>query len=171
MSKGPVALAKLVVESFVTTGGLPSGNIEGMPEWMSLDPQGCFVSLKIDGELRGCIGTIEPTQSSLFDEILMNAVSAASRDPRFPPVTPDELSVLLYSVDVLTAPESITNSDELDVKRYGVIVTSGPKRGVLLPDLDGVDTVERQLMYVSQKAGILPGEPVEMQRFEVNRFK
>ena len=130
---------------------------------------GAFVSLHKDGQLRGCIGTILPVTGCVAEELIRNAVSAATEDPRFSPVRPEEVPYLEYSVDVLGEPEDIEDKDALDVKRYGVIVTSGYKRGLLLPDLDGVDTVEEQIAIASRKAGIRPGEPITLQRFEVIR--
>ncbi len=132
---------------------------------------GVFVSLKKHGELRGCIGTFEPTQSNIAMEVIHNAISAATRDPRFPPVEPDELTELSYSVDVLSNPEAVGSSESLDPKRYGVIVESGLRRGLLLPDLEGVDTVEYQLSIARQKAGIGKEEPVKIYRFEVKRYR
>ena len=132
---------------------------------------GVFVSLKEHGELRGCIGTFEPTQPNIALEIIHNAISAATRDPRFPQVRSNELTELIYSVDVLTEPESVEETSELDPKRYGVIVESGWKKGLLLPDLEGVDTVEYQLSIAKQKAGIAEEEPVKIYRFEVKRYK
>lgn len=131
----------------------------------------CFVSLHKNNELRGCIGTLEPVQESLAEEIIENAISACSRDPRFPAVTPDELDDIHCSVDVLGVPEDIDGPDQLDVKRYGVIVSQGFRRGVLLPDLEGVDTVEEQIRIAKAKAGIFgPGLP-HLQRFEVVRHE
>ena len=130
---------------------------------------GAFVSIHEHGRLRGCIGTIFPTESSVAEEIIQNAVSAAVRDPRFSPIREEELPFLEISVDVLGDPEEIGSEDELDVRRYGVIVSSGRRRGLLLPDLDGVDTVEQQVAIARQKGGIRPDEPVCLQRFEVIR--
>ena len=96
---------------------------------------GVFVSLHKSGALRGCIGTIEPAQPNVAQEIIHNAISAATRDPRFPPVHSDELNDLEISTDVLSEPEMITSLDELDPKRYGVIVEKGYRRGLLLPNL------------------------------------
>ena len=122
------------------------------------------------GRLRGCIGTIAPVQDSLAQEIIDNAVSASTRDPRFDPIKADELAWLEISVDVLGDPEPISSPRELDVKRYGVIVTKGRKRGLLLPDLDGVDTVEQQISIAKSKAGIAEWDRnVQLQRFEVVR--
>jgi AmmeMemoRadiSam system protein A len=131
---------------------------------------GAFVSLHEHGELRGCIGTIAATQDNLAEEIIANAISACSRDPRFPPVEASELSAIECSVDVLGDAEDCGFSD-LDPKRYGVIVTNGWRRGLLLPDLEGVDTPEMQVAISRQKAGIGPDEPVQLQRFEVVRHE
>ncbi len=141
----------------------------GLPEALTGTRAGAFVSIHKQGRLRGCIGTIAPTRANLAEEIIHNAVSASTRDPRFPAIRPEELPMLEISVDVLGAPEDIASSQELDVKRYGVIVTRGHRRGLLLPDLDGVDTVEQQIEIARQKAGIGPDEPVSLQRFEVVR--
>ena len=132
---------------------------------------GVFVSIHKFDELRGCIGTIEATTSCIAEEIIRNAISACVNDYRFSRVTKEELKYLSIDVDVLTKPEKITSSDELDVKKYGVIVTSKGKRGLLLPDLEGVDTVEEQIKIASLKAGITKGEKIELQRFEVIRHK
>ncbi len=142
---------------------------EGLPEALTDRRAGAFVSIHKHGRLRGCIGTILPVTESLAKEIIDNAVSAAVRDPRFDPVRPDELPWLELSVDVLEAPEPIDSPAQLDVKRYGVIVTNGRRKGLLLPDLEGVDTVEEQIAIARQKAGIGPGEPVKLERFEVIR--
>lgn len=132
---------------------------------------GAFVSLHKDGRLRGCIGTIAPTRDNLAQEIIENAISASTRDPRFIPVTADELEYLEYSVDVLSPAEPIDSPDQLDVKRYGVIVSNGGRRGLLLPNLDTIDTVEEQIAIAKKKAGIAPKEPVSLKRFEVVRHK
>jgi AmmeMemoRadiSam system protein A len=142
---------------------------EGLPEELMNRQAGAFVSIHKHGELRGCIGTIGPTRSCLAEEIIGNAISASTRDPRFSPIRPDELEWLEISVDVLGEPEDIESRDELDVKRYGVIVSSGRKRGLLLPDLDGVDTVDRQVEIAMQKGGIHENENYRLQRFEVIR--
>jgi AmmeMemoRadiSam system protein A len=133
---------------------------------------GVFVSIhKKNGDLRGCIGTFEPQQKNVAKEVIANAVSAATRDPRFEPVSPEELDNLEYSVDVLTPPEPIKDESQLDPKKYGVIVEAGWRRGLLLPDLEGVDTVDYQIDISRQKAGIGPNEPVKLYRFEVKRYK
>ena len=130
---------------------------------------GTFVSLHKDGKLRGCIGTIAATQGNIAEEIIQNAISACSRDPRFAPVTMGELKSLEISVDVLGDLEPIKSPEELDVKRYGVVVSHGRKRGLLLPNLDGVDTVEEQIEIARQKGGIRESEPYQLERFEVVR--
>jgi hypothetical protein len=132
---------------------------------------GVFVSLKKHGQLRGCIGTFEPTQASVAEEIIQNAISSATGDPRFSPVSPSELSSLDYSVDVLTHPEEVEDASQLDAKKYGVIVAAGLRRGLLLPDLEGVDSVDMQISICRQKAGIMPAEPVKLYRFEVRRYR
>lgn len=142
---------------------------EGLPKEMLTRRAGAFVSIHKFGDLRGCIGTIAPTTGSVAEEIIQNAISASTQDPRFPPITAEELKHLEVNVDVLGEPESIKSPDELDVKRYGVIVSNGYRRGLLLPDLEGVDTVEYQIEIARQKAGIMPGEKIKLQRFEVVR--
>lgn len=165
-----VHLARVSLETYVTTGKhakMP----ENLPEELTKQKAGVFVSLKKHGSLRGCIGTIAPVTDSIAKEILRNAVSAGAEDPRFPPVSEKELPELVYSVDVLAEAEPISSLSELDVKRYGVIVTAGRKRGLLLPNLEGVDTVEEQISIAKQKAGIYDNEAFRMERFEVVRHK
>jgi AmmeMemoRadiSam system protein A len=163
-----VVLARKTLETYVKEGRelKPS---EDLPEEMLKQKAGVFVSLKKDGELRGCIGTIMPTQPSLAHEIIQNAISAGCHDPRFYPVKPDELDSMVYSVDVLTSPKPVRSKKDLDPKRYGVIVQKGRRTGLLLPDLEGVDTVDEQLKIACQKAGINPYEDYEIQCFEVIR--
>ena len=132
---------------------------------------GVFVSLKKHGNLRGCIGTIIPQGKNIVEEVANNAISSATRDPRFYPVGIEELADLEISVDVLTEPEPVENLEELDPKRYGVIVRSGSRSGLLLPDLEGIDTPDQQVAIARQKAGIGPGESVKLERFEVIRYK
>lgn len=140
-----------------------------IPEEMIGRKAGAFVSLHEKGELRGCIGTILPTTGCVAEEILQNAISACSRDPRFDPVRAEELPLLEINVDVLGEPEDIDSPEKLDVKRYGVIVSSGVRRGLLLPDLDGVDSIEQQIDIARQKGGIGIHEKIRLQRFEVVR--
>jgi AmmeMemoRadiSam system protein A len=139
-------------------------------EEMRTDRSGVFVSIKKEGDLRGCIGTIEPAADSIAQEIIRNAVEAGIYDPRFPSVEVQELKELEFSVDVLTKAEEASKAD-LDPKRYGVIVRSGHKSGLLLPDLEGVDTVEEQLNIALRKAGIAPDSPFTIEKFEVIRHK
>jgi len=162
-----VRLAKETVESYVKERKIPKPK-ELTPEMK--ERAGVFVSIKKSGALRGCIGTFEPTKANVAEETIDNAISSATRDPRFPPVNAAELSQLSYSVDVLTRPEPVENQSQLDPKRYGVIVESGFRRGLLLPDLEGVKTVEQQIDICRQKAGIFPHEPIKLYRFEVRRY-
>jgi len=163
-----VRLAKETVESYVRNGTTPKPE-ELTPEMT--ERAGVFVSLKKRGMLRGCIGTFEPAKANVAEEIIANAISSSTRDPRFPPVAPAELDQLEYSVDVLTKPEPVESTADLDPKRYGVIVESGWRKGLLLPDLEGVDSVEHQIEICRAKAGIGPDEPVKLYRFEVRRYK
>lgn len=140
-------------------------------EALSQTKAGVFVSLKKDGRLRGCIGTISAAESNIASEILRNAVSAGAADPRFDPVGEAELAELVYSVDVLGEAEPIHSKDQLNVKKYGVIVTKGHRRGLLLPNLESVTSVEQQIEIALQKAGIVPDEGFSMERFEVSRFR
>jgi len=161
-------LAKKTVETYVKEGKTPQPE-ELTPEMRQR--AGVFVSIHKLGELRGCIGTFEPQKDNVAEEIIANAISSATRDPRFPPIAPNELDQLSYSVDVLTTPEPIPGQDQLDAKRYGVIVEAGFRKGLLLPDLEGVDTVDEQIDICRQKAGIMPDEPIRLYRFEVRRYK
>jgi AmmeMemoRadiSam system protein A len=164
-----VDLAKKSVETYVREGKTVTVQVP-LPSEMSGNA-GVFVSLKKHGELRGCIGTYMPSYDSIGTETIMNAISAATKDPRFSPVRADELDDLTYSVDILSSPEKVTEMSELDPRKYGIIVVSGHRRGLLLPDLEGVDTAEEQLRITRLKAGILPHDKVEIYRFEVNRYK
>ncbi|MCI8578088.1 MAG: AmmeMemoRadiSam system protein A [Lachnospiraceae bacterium] len=165
-----VKLARKTIDTYVKTGKIPA-----LPEDLSEDLRqrraGAFVSIKEDGRLRGCIGTIQAVQTCLAEEIIYNAVSACSQDPRFSPIQPKELERLVISVDVLGDAERIDSPEQLDVKRYGVIVTNGTRRGLLLPDLEGVDHVRQQIAIAKQKAGIGDEEDVELERFEVVRHQ
>jgi len=131
---------------------------------------GVFVSLKKRGELRGCIGTIEPARENLAIEIIENAISAASKDPRFRPVAEEELSELTTSVDILKPPERVLGVEDLDVQRFGVIVQSGSRRGLLLPALEGILSVDEQVAIARKKGGIGEGDTIELYRFEVERY-
>ncbi len=163
-----VRLARLSLEAWVIEGRRASPPA-GLPAELTERRAGVFVSLKKNGRLRGCIGTILPVQGSIAAEIIRNAISAGSRDPRFDPVTEEELPVLVYSVDVLGRSEPVESPEDLDPKRYGVIVRNEGHCGLLLPDLAGVDTAERQIKIALEKAGIAEDEPYALERFEVVR--
>jgi len=163
-----VKLAKKTVESYIREGKKLKPR-KLTPEMK--ERAGVFVSLHKHGQLRGCIGTFEPKEKNVAEEIVANAISSSTRDPRFPPVTASELDDLEYSVDILTKPEPVADISQLDHRKYGVIVESGGKKGLLLPDLEGVDSVEEQIAICQLKAGISAGEPVKLYRFQVRRFK
>ena len=167
----PVRLARYALETMVRTGK-PARMPDGLPEELMSTRAGCFVSIKEDGELRGCIGTISPVRANLAEEILANAVSAGCHDPRFPAVREDELDSLVYDVDVLGEPEPAAGIVDLDPARYGVIVSCDDgRRGVLLPNLDGVDTAEEQLEIAARKGHIdLLRDDWMLDRFEVVRY-
>lgn len=165
----PVRLARQALHHYLEHGSPPAPP-ESLPAELS-SPAGAFVSLKKGGELRGCIGTVEPARKNLAEEIIMNAVSAGVKDPRFNPVRLEELDDLTVSVDVLMPPERIESPAELDPRKYGVLVRSGYRSGLLLPDLEGVDTAAGQVAIARRKAGIGPREPVELYRFEVRRYE
>ncbi len=162
-----VKLAKAALESYVKHQEVlnPTDLTPEMKE-----QAGTFVCIKKFGELRGCIGTFEPTLKNVAEEIVDNAIGSAVRDPRFDPVQASELKDLDYTVDVLTLPEPVKSKDELDARKYGVIVAAGRRRGLLLPDLEGVDTVDQQIEICRQKGGINPDEAVKLYRFEVKRY-
>ncbi len=162
-------LAKDTVESYVRDRKTPQLPAELPPEMK--ERTGVFVCIKMHDSLRGCIGTFEPVTSNVAQEIIVNAISSATKDPRFPPVIASELPQLNYSVDVLTKPVPVKNTSELDPRKYGVIVERGGRRGLLLPDLDGVDSVEQQIDICRQKAGIYLAEPIKLYKFEVKRYK
>lgn len=163
-----VRLARISAEFFVENGEMMK-----VPDWVPDELRGsragAFVSIHKFGRLRGCVGTFLPTTDSLAQEIVRNAVSAVSEDNRFDPVEEEELRWLDINVDVLSEPEQISSEDQLDVKKYGVIVECGRRRGLLLPDLDGVDTVEQQISIAMRKGGIAPGSSINLYRFEVKR--
>ncbi|MDR7867718.1 MAG: AmmeMemoRadiSam system protein A [Sporomusaceae bacterium] len=164
----PVALARQSLTHYLAAHEyLPTP--AGLPDELKARA-GVFVSLKKRGELRGCIGTFGPTQPDIAAEIIHNAVSAGTQDPRFWPVEADELPELDISVDILSAPERVDGLADLDPKKYGVIVRHGRRSGLLLPDLTGVDTVEEQVGIAMQKAGIAAGEEIELYRFSVTRY-
>lgn len=167
----PQELARLAVENFIRDGNVIDAPLD--PQGLLATRAGAFVTLRhLDGELRGCIGTIEPTRSNVADEIIHNAMSAATRDPRFPGVAPSELPDLKYGVDVLSVPERVSGLEDLDSQVYGVIIETadGSRRGLLLPRIEGIDSSEQQWFAVHSKAGIKPGTPVRVERFTVTRF-
>ena len=162
-----VKLAKEAVEGYVRHGKVLR------PTELTAEMKGragVFVSIKKRGELRGCIGTFAPTRANIAEEIVANAICSATQDPRFVPVEASELDDLEYSVDVLTEPEPVKSVAQLDPKKYGVILECGFGRGLLLPDLEGVDSVEEQIRICRAKAGISAEEPVKLYRFRVKRF-
>ena len=165
-----VQLARKTIEVYVKSGE----RIEppkDLSEVMKVQ-RGVFVSIKKNGNLRGCIGTTSPTQENVAQEIIRNAISACSQDPRFQPVEPEELDKLDISVDILGEKEPVSSMEELDPEKYGVIVKKGSRTGLLLPDLEGIDSVKKQVNIAKKKAGIPPGESkVDLYRFEVHRYK
>ncbi len=161
------ALAKDAVESYVRDNII----IDAVHNNAFLGvPAAAFVSLKSNDQLRGCIGTIKPTKTTLAEEIVENAVKAATQDYRFQPIQALELAALNYSVDVLSKMQPISDRQELDPKKYGVLVQKGSYQGLLLPDLDGVDSVDHQLSIAKQKAGIINDDGIDIFKFEVQRF-
>lgn len=164
----PATLARQSLTHYLTTGETLPVPLE-LPSLLQ-GQAGVFVSLKKQGQLRGCIGTFGPTQPTIAAEIIRNAVSAGTEDPRFWPVEASELADIDISVDILSSPERIGSLTELDPRKYGVIVRQGRRSGLLLPDLEGVDTTEDQVGIAMQKAGISPGEEIELYRFTVTRY-
>ncbi len=170
LGKAIVTLARKAIEYYLAVGRyLPIP--DGCHPFLLRERRGVFVSLKKGKSLRGCIGTFLPQRANVAQEIISNAVSAAFQDPRFPPVDPSEMKEITISVDLLSPLEKVSDWNLLDPKRYGILVESGWKRGLLLPDLEGIDTVADQLRIARGKAGILPHEPLTIYRFEVERFR
>jgi len=164
-----VKLAKDTVDLYVREGKVYRPDEDELTPEMN-ERAGVFVSIKKNGDLRGCIGTFEPFYDNIAEEVVYNAISASTRDPRFEPIEPHELGQLEYSVDVLTEPELVKSERYLDAKKYGVIVEAGFRRGLLLPDIEGVDTAAQQIAICRQKGGISESEPVRLYRFEVKRY-
>ncbi len=164
-----VKIAREAVERYVREGKMLPVNDEDLSPDLR-ERSGVFVCLKTNGNLRGCIGTFQPTEPTIAHETVKNAISAATCDPRFLCVRTEELDRLEYTVDVLTPPEPVADMSGLDARRYGVIVQAGGRRGLLLPDIEGVDTVKEQIAIAMQKAGIPQGTPVNLFRFEVKRY-
>lgn len=163
-----VSLARKTMEEYIRSGHMPEV-LEELPEELRHKKAGAFVSIKEGGKLRGCIGTIEPVKDSLAEEIMYNAVNAALHDPRFAPIKKEELKRLEIIVDVTGLPEEIESTDMLDIHRYGVIVTKGRKKGFLLPNQNGLETVEQQIEIARKNAGVKPKDKVKIERFEVIR--
>jgi AmmeMemoRadiSam system protein A len=164
-----VALARSAIETYLKTRKVISPP-DPLPSEMS-GRAGVFVSLKKGGELRGCIGTFAPAAKNIAEEIVRNALESALHDPRFSPVREEELAEIEISVDVLTEPEPVKSKSELDARRFGVIVKAGARRGLLLPDLPGVETPDHQIEICRLKGGIGENDPVELFRFEVKRYR
>ena len=164
-----VALARKTIETYVKERKKIAVPKELSAELM--EKAGVFVSLHRNDQLRGCIGTFNPTTENVAQEIINNAIESATNDPRFPALNIDELEGLEISVDVLSAPEPVKSIKELDAKKFGVIVKSGFQKGLLLPDLEGVNTPDEQIAICKRKAGISDDEPVELFRFKVRRHE
>jgi AmmeMemoRadiSam system protein A len=167
----PQYLARLTIENFIRDGTVIDPPRD--PQGVLATRAGAFVTLRhSDGQLRGCIGTIEPARSNVAEEIIQNAISAATRDPRFPAVSTSELPGLKYGVDVLSQPETVRGLQDLDPSIYGVIIETpdGSRRGLLLPQIEGIDSAEEQWLAVHSKTGIRPGTQVRVERFTVTRF-
>lgn len=162
-------LARKTVEDYVLYGRREEIN-ENLEEDLKRKA-GCFVTLKKDGKLRGCIGTTKGTQKNIAEEVQKNAISAAIHDPRFAEVNSSELENISYSVDVLGEMEKVEDKNELDPKKYGVLVKGGHQSGLLLPDLEGVDSIEEQLKIARKKAGLLASDNIEIYRFVVKRYE
>jgi AmmeMemoRadiSam system protein A len=160
-----LALARETVERYVRTGSI------GEPPDSLGEPSGAFVTLRLGGRLRGCVGTLAPTRPDVAREIVSAAIAAASADPRFSPVRPEELAALDYEVDIVGAVEPVKGLDDLDPRRYGVLVEADGRRGVLLPDLAGVATAVQQVDIAREKAGLAPGVPARLSRFTVRRYR
>jgi AmmeMemoRadiSam system protein A len=165
-----VLLARMTVEALAQGKPLPKATDVDLPDELP-SRAGVFVTLRKEGELRGCIGTITPAYYSLAQEVINNARQAASSDPRFSPVTAEELVQLSYSVDVLSEPEPVGSMEDLDPRRFGVVVEAGSRRGLLLPDLEGIDSAEAQVAIARRKAGIRSQESVQLYRFSVQRYQ
>jgi AmmeMemoRadiSam system protein A len=169
MSEHPIVqLARKTIETYLKEGKIIDPPAELAPEMK--EKAGVFVSLHRNGSLRGCIGTFSPTTENVAQEVIRNAVESSTRDPRFPPMQADELAGLEISVDVLTDPVAAGSVKELDAKKYGVIVKSGQRRGLLLPNLPGVNSAEEQIAICRRKAWINDNDPIELFKFEVRRY-
>ncbi len=167
-----VNLAKSAIGEYVKTGTIIPVP-ENLPPEFYEKKHGVFVSIHNGAELRGCIGTYLPAHKNLAKEIILNSIAACSRDNRFSPISAEELPNLKIEVSLLSVPEKISTPDELDPKKYGVIVKCPDGRtGLLLPDLEGVDSIEQQISIAYQKGGISPALEKEMEifKFTVQKF-
>jgi len=163
-------LARRAVEEYIVSGREAEIVEKELPEILKREA-GVFVTLKKDGKLRGCMGTFKPVQKNAAYEIISNAMTAAENDPRFPEVEKEELNEISISVDILSEPESVRDKSELDPKKYGILVKGGHQTGLLLPDLEGIETAEKQLNIAKRKAGLREDADVEIYRFTVSRFE
>ena len=164
-----INLAREAVKEYILEGRRKE-EPENLPDQLK-KRRGVFVSLKKNGKLRGCIGTTEPTQENIAQEIISNAISSCSHDPRFVQVQPDEIDNLDISVDILGKKEPVSDRNELDPEKYGIIVEGGHQTGLLLPDLEGVDTVKKQIEIARKKAGLTAEQDIDIYRFQVTRFE
>lgn len=166
----PLKLARQAIETYLRTEKtiFPLSQI---PEQFQKKAV-VFVSLHKEGGLKGCAGTYLPTKENIAQEIIENAIIAATQDPRFSPVEVEELENIDISVYILTEPEPVNSLHELDPKRYGLIVSKDWQRALVLPDLEGIDTVDRQLEVAKQKAGLseVPLDQLSIQRFTVKHY-
>ena len=163
-------LARRAVEEYIISGKEVEVVEEELPEILRKEA-GVFVTLKKDDNLRGCMGTFRPVQKNAAYEIISNAMTAAENDPRFPEVEKEELNEIKISVDILSEPEKVKDKSELDPKKYGILVKGGHQSGLLLPDLEGIDTVEKQINIAKRKAGLREDADIEIYRFTVSRFE
>jgi len=165
-------LASYSIEKYINEGRIPDVP-QGLPEYVLKNRSGVFVSIhKNDTSLRGCIGTIYPQCDSIAEEIMRNAISAATLDDRFSPIVLSEIKDLNFSIDLLGKPEIVSSISMLDPKKYGIIVsTADGRQGVLLPDIEGVNSVHEQIKICLQKGGILPKEQITVERFKVERYR
>ncbi|MFW5961888.1 MAG: AmmeMemoRadiSam system protein A [bacterium] len=163
-------LARRAVEEYIISGKEVEVEEKELPPILKKEA-GVFVTLKKNGSLRGCMGTFRPVQKNAAYEIISNAMTAAENDPRFPEVQKEELNEIKISVDILSEPEQVIDKSELDPKKFGILVKGGHQTGLLLPDLDGINTAEKQLDIAKKKAGLREDAEVEIYRFKVSRFE
>jgi hypothetical protein len=163
-------LARKAVEEYIVSGNEPEVKEEELPDILK-KKAGAFVTLKKNGNLRGCMGTFRPVQKNAAYEIISNAMTAAENDPRFPEVKKEELKEIKISVDILSEPEEVSDKSMLDPKKYGILVKGGHQTGLLLPDLEGIETADKQLNIAKRKAGLQEDAEVEIYRFKVRRFE